>query len=99
MATLSMREDERHTRNHALDTFDVGQIDADFAKSGKSDFSHFVASYCGDKANTGAECGEIMGQDGRGAAEGDLEPTTQRLPLGRHRFGQAVENQVEVGFS
>ena len=40
-----------------------------------------------------------MGQDGRGAAEGDLESTAQQLALGRHLFGQAVEDQVEVGFS
>ena len=99
VAALSVREDERHTGTHALDAFDVGQIDAAFAESGKSDFAHFVASDSGDETNPGAECGEIMGQDGRGAAEGDLESTAQQLALGRHLFGQAVEDQVEIGFS
>ena len=40
-----------------------------------------------------------MGQDGGRAAEGHIEAGAEQLALGGHQVGEAVEDEVEIGFA
>jgi hypothetical protein len=85
---------------------DAGEIGAALGEAAESDgaegvgfrISIGICADAGDEADARAEDGEIVREDGRGAAEGQLEVTGQQLTLYGEVCGKPVKDEIEVDF-
>ena len=78
---------------------DVGGVEAGCGEVREGDVAHVVGAELRGEADAGAEEREVVGEDGGRAAEGHGEGGGQELALGGQVFGEAVEDEVEVGFA
>ncbi len=78
---------------------DVGGVDAGLREACDGDVAHLIAADLRGEADAGAEDGEIVGEDGGGAAESEGESGAQQLAVGGHLLGEAIEDEIEVGLA
>jgi hypothetical protein len=58
----------------------------------------WICADAGDEADMRAENGEIVREDGGGAAEGETEIAGEELALNGQFGGKAVEDEIEIDF-
>ena len=73
VALVTVREENRYACAGAWFAGDVRGVDAGFREACDGDFAHLIAPNLRGEANAGAKDGEIVGEDGGRAAEGDVE--------------------------
>src|SRR2546423_14962841 len=79
--------------------FDAGNVDTALLEALDAKFAERVGSDARGKTHAAAEKGDIVREDGRGAAEGHGKVIGNVFPLRLEHGGKAVEDQVGVEFA
>jgi hypothetical protein len=99
VALVAVWEQDGNAGTGPGDTCDVRGVEAGFGEACEGDVAHLIDSYLRGEADAGAEEGEIVREDGGGSAEGEVEGGAKQLTLGGQGLGQAIEDEIEIGFA
>ena len=86
-------------RDGAGDAPDQGNVDAALLEAIESDLAEGIVADAGLESDAAAECGQVVGDDGRRRAEGEHHAVGEEFALGSELLGQAVEDEVEIEFA